>query len=94
LRRLKPRQHDDSTGPCTIFLRGLTAGPHPLPHSSGAAEFFAVARVKRTQVFFASMLEVAISSAFLATCANKRGNFQNCRTIARGTMPAKQAGGG
>jgi hypothetical protein len=32
LRRLTPRQHDDSTRRCTIILRGLTAGRHPLRH--------------------------------------------------------------
>jgi hypothetical protein len=45
------------------------------------------------QLFFASMLEVAISSAFLASCTKKRGNFQNGRTIARRAMPANAAGG-
>ena len=32
LRRLTPRQHDDFTRRCTIFLRGLTPGRHPLWH--------------------------------------------------------------
>jgi hypothetical protein len=30
LHRLTPRQHDDFTRQCTIILRGLTAGRHPL----------------------------------------------------------------
>jgi hypothetical protein len=64
------------------------------PASFGAVEFFACARVKHAQVFFASMLEVAISWAFLASRTKKRGNFQNRRTIARRAMLANAASGG
>jgi hypothetical protein len=49
----------------------------------GAAYFFACAYVKRAEVFFAFMLEVAISSAFLSSRAKKHANSQNRRTIAR-----------
>jgi hypothetical protein len=89
-----PGQHDDSTRQCTIFLRGLTAGPHPLRHHL-APLISSPARVSSTpKYFFASMLEVAISSAFLASRTKKRGNFQNGRTIARRAMPVNAAGGG
>jgi hypothetical protein len=40
------------------------------------------------------MLEVTISSAFLASRTKKRGNFENCGTIARRAMAANAAGGG
>jgi hypothetical protein len=40
------------------------------------------------------MSEIAISSAFLASRTKKRGNVQNCRTIARRAMAAKEGGDG
>jgi hypothetical protein len=75
------------------FFARVNRRPASAPASFGAAEFFAYARVKQAQVFFVFMLEVAVSSAFLASCTKKRGNFQNCRTIARRAMPANVAGG-
>jgi hypothetical protein len=75
------------------FFARVNRRPASAPASFGAAEFFACARVKHAQVFFASMLEVAISSAFLASCTQKRGNFQNCGTIARRAMRANATGG-
>jgi hypothetical protein len=75
------------------FFARVNRRPASAPASFGAAEFFACARVKYAQVFFASTLEVTISSAFLASCKKKRGNFQNCRTIARRAMSANPDGG-
>src|SRR5262249_33059496 len=67
LRRPKPRQHDDSARRCTFFLRGLTAGPNSLRHHLVPLSF-SPARVSSAPIyFFASMLEIAISSAFLAS---------------------------
>jgi hypothetical protein len=50
-RGLTPRRHDDSTRPCTIFLRGLTAGPHPLRHHL-APPSFSPARVSSAPKHF------------------------------------------
>jgi hypothetical protein len=75
------------------FFARVNPRPAFAPASFRAAKFFACARVKHAQVFFAFVLEVAISSAFLASCTKKRENFQNCRTIARRAMPANAAGG-
>src|SRR5215469_14822190 len=71
-----------------VNRRGASA-----PASSGAAEIVACARVKHVQVFFSFISETAISSAFLASRTKKRGNFQNCRTIARRAMSATKGGG-
>jgi hypothetical protein len=76
------------------FFARVNRRPASVPASSGAAVFFAGARVKRGEVFFAFVLEVAISSAFLASPTKKLANSQNCRTIARCAMPANAAGSG
>jgi hypothetical protein len=39
LHRLTPRQHDDFTRRCTIILRGLTAGRHPLRYRLASPSF-------------------------------------------------------
>ena len=84
-RRFHPPVHN--------FFARVNRRPVSAPASSGTAEFSACARVKRAQVFFVSMLEVSISSAFLASGTEKRANSQNCRTIARRAMPANAGGG-
>jgi hypothetical protein len=85
-RRFHPPVHN--------FFARVNRRPASAPASFGAAEFVACARVKHAQLFFASMSEIAISSAFLASRTKKRGNVQNCRTIARRAMAAKEGGGG
>jgi len=85
-RRFHPPVHN--------FFARVNRRPVSAPASSGAAEIVACARVKHVQVFFSFISETAISSAFLAFRTKKRGNFQNCRAIARRAMPAKEGGGG
>jgi len=51
LRRLMPRQNDDSTRRCTIFLRGLTAGRCPLRHHLAPLRS-SPARVSSTSKYF------------------------------------------
>src|SRR5215472_2610532 len=51
LRRRTPRQHGDSTRRCTIFLRGLTAGAHPLRHHLAPLRS-SPARVSSTSKYF------------------------------------------
>src|SRR6516225_6544737 len=94
LHRLMPRQHDDFARRCTIFLRGLTAGPRPVRHHLAPPSSSPACVSSKLNYFSAFGSEVAISSAFLASRTEKPGNFQNCRTIARRAMPAKKGGGG
>ena len=51
LHRLTPRQHDDFTRRCTIILRGLTAGRHPLRYRL-ASPSFSPARVSSAPKHF------------------------------------------
>jgi hypothetical protein len=76
------------------FFARVNRRPASAPASSGAAKFFAYAVSSTPKHFFASVLEVPISWAFLASRTKKRENFQDCRTIARRAMPANAGGGG
>jgi hypothetical protein len=76
------------------FFARVNLGPASAPAPFGAPEFVACVRVKHAEVFFAFMLEMTISSAFLASRNSKRANSQNCRAIARRPMPANATDGG
>jgi hypothetical protein len=75
------------------YFAKVNRRPASASGSLGVASFFARARVKYAKVFFASMVEVAILSAFFASHRKQRGNFQVCGAWARRAMAANPIGG-